>query len=451
EGEAAPRRAGALSRRVLIGGVAGGWLLLQQFGDGPGPPPDPSGKRPRLVRTPSATPAAKAVKLRPVTGAQLCDAIPDALRKSLVTDGKYGGRDASTGAAAEDDKQASCGWRNNKMDVGGGVIGHRSLTISVQAKSSGTQNAIEYAKDRFERDQKMHEKRVNVRDGRRVDGKTSGSAFGETIKLDYGDASYSQSSIGHSGLSAEVYVRQGPWLINIRYGGSNRSGRKYPEGDEVRAAAGKVAERITAEMAKDASKVKVGGPCGILSVADVQSAFFPTVSGPSVGDNDGRIKQTTCTWTIQEAVEHEPGQEYTARGGSLRVHVVDWGKDGSSGSDFQFDRDAKKYDRYRAKGGIGNSVSHTTYGPREELSGLGEKAFAVLSTTTTPGEEDKEPRQELLVKVLSGERTVEFTFRGTTAGGGIVAAGDYEKPVFEPAVARSAVTGLAKTFLAGLK
>ncbi|MEO3892015.1 hypothetical protein [Nonomuraea sp. B5E05] len=436
---------------VLIGGAAGGWLLLQQFGDGPGPPPDLTGKRPRLVRTPSATAAAEVVKLRPITGSQLCDAIPDALRKSLVTDGKYGGRDASTGAATESDKRANCGWSNNKMDVGDGVIGHRSLSISVRARSTESQNALEYAKDQFEQDRKAHERRVNVRDGKRVDGRTSGSAFGETLKLAYGDASYSQSSIGHSGLSAEVYVRQGPWLIKVEYGGSNRTGRKYPVGDEVRAAAGKVAERVTAEMAKDASKVKVGGPCGILSVADVQSAFFPAVTGPSVGDNDGRIKQTTCTWAIQEAVKHEPGQEYTARGGSLRIHVVDWGNDGSSGSDFQFDRDARKYDRYRAKGGIGNSVSHTTYGPREELSGLGEKAFAVVSSTTTPGEQDEEPRRELLIKVLAGERTVEFTFRGTTAGGGIVEADDYQAPVFESGAAKSAVTRLAKTFLAGLK
>ncbi|MEO3800173.1 hypothetical protein [Nonomuraea sp. B1E8] len=436
---------------VLIGGAAGGWLLLQQFGDGPGPPPELTGKRPRLVRTPSATPAAEVVKLRPITGSQLCDAIPDALRKSLVTDGKYGGRDASTGAATESDKRANCGWSNNKMDVGDGVIGHRSLSISVRARSTESRNALEYAKDQFEQDRKAHERRVNVRDGKRVDGRTSGSAFGETLKLTYGDASYSQSSIGHSGLSAEVYVRQGPWLIKVKYGGSNRTGRKYPLGDEVRAAAGKVAERVTAEMAKDASKVKIGGPCGILSVADVQSAFFPAVTGPSVGDNDGRIKQTTCTWAISEAVKHEPGQEYTARGGSLRIHVVDWGNDGSSGSDFQFDRDARKYDRYRAKGGIGNSVSHTTYEPREELSGLGEKAFAVVSSTTTPGEPDEEPRRELLIKVLSGERTVEFTFRGTTAGGGIVEADDYQAPVFESGAAKSAVTRLAKTFLAGLE
>ncbi|WP_165975094.1 hypothetical protein [Nonomuraea deserti] len=436
---------------VLIGGAAGGWLLLQQFGDGPGPPTDYSGKRPRLVRTPSATPAAEVVKLRPITGAQLCDAISDAFRKDLVTDGKYGGKDASTGAATETDKQASCEWRNNKMDVGAGVIGHRSLSISVRARSTESQNALEYAKDQFEQDRKTHERRVNVRDGQRIDGRSSGSAFGETTKLAYGDASYSQSSIGHSGLSAEVYVREGPWLIKVKYGGSNRTGRKYPSGDEVRAAAGKVAERVTAEMAKDASKVDASGPCAILSTEDVEEAFFPTVTGPSVGENDGRIKQTTCAWKIVEAVKHEPGQEYTSRGGELHIHVVDWQDGGGSGSGFQFDRDARKYDRYRAKGGIGDTVSHTTYGPREELSGLGEKAFAVVSTTTKPGEEDAEPRQEILVEVLTGERTVEFTFRGTTAGGGIVEADGYQEPVFESDAARSAVTRLARTFLAGLK
>lgn len=101
--------------------------------------------------------------------------------------------------------------------------------------------------------------------------------------MTYGDASNTQSSIGHSGLSAEVYVRQGPWLIKVKYGGSNRTGRKYPSGDEVRAAAGKVAEGVTADMAKDTSQVKVSGPCAILTTADVKAAFFPAVTGPSVG------------------------------------------------------------------------------------------------------------------------------------------------------------------------
>lgn len=140
----------------------------------------------------------------------------------------------------------------------------------------------------------------------------------------------------------------------------------------------------------------------------------------------------------------------SGRGGQLRVHLVDWGSDGL-GSTFQFDRDAKKYDRYRAKGGIGNDTTHTVYEPRQELSGLGEKAFAVVSSTTRPNRPEDAPTREVLIKVLIGDRTAAFTFRGTTAGGGIVGAGNYREPVFESSAARTAVEKLAKAFLAGLK
>ncbi|WP_082310282.1 hypothetical protein [Nonomuraea sp. SBT364] len=432
---------------VLIGAVAGGWLLLRQGGGG-----EP---RPKLSaigdpREPVRSPVAKAVKLRPISGDQLCAAIPDALRKSMVTDGRYGGRDAATAAATESEKRASCSWSNSKMDVGNGVIGYRHLSISVEAKSSESRDALTYAKERFADDKESAVRRVNVRDGKRVDGKTSGSSFGEIKELQYGDASYSQSSIGHSGLKAVVRVLQGPWLIEIEYGGDNRTGNKYPGGDEVRAAANKVAERIAAEMAKDAGKVKLTGPCAILAARDIEAAFFPAVEGPSVGGNDGRIKQTGCTWNITEAVEHEPGQEYTARGGRLNVHVTDWGG-GDSGSAFQFDRDAKKYDRYRAQGGIGNEVSHTTYEPRQQIAGLGDKAFAVISATTDPREPERPPRMELLIKVLAGDRTVEFTFRGTTTGGGIVGADGYQAPAFDPSTAREGLEKLAKSFMSGLQ
>ncbi|TMR14210.1 hypothetical protein ETD86_29110 [Nonomuraea turkmeniaca] len=438
---------------VLIAGLGVGWMLLRP-GGGDGSFLSSTGERRSSVRPPSPTgkgvKTAEAVKLRPITGDQLCAAIPDDVRKSLVTDGKYGGKDSSTSAATASEKRAACKWSNNKMDVGDGVIGFRSLSISVEAKSTERQNAVEYAKEQFDNDKEEHQRRVNVRDGKRVDGRTSGSAFGELKELEYGDASYSQSSFGHSGLKANVFVRLGPWLIQVEYGGDNRSGNKYPNGDEVRAAAGKVAELITAEMAKDPGKVKLTGPCATLTAKNIESAFFPTAEGPSVGGNDGRIQQTTCTWRISEAVKHEPGQGYTSRGGELRIHVVDWGG-GGTGSAFQFDRDAKKYDRYRAKGGIGDDNIHVDYEPRQELSGLGEKAFAVVSTTTRPGRPDEAPRKEILIKVLIGERTVDFTFRGTTAGGGVVGAQGYKEPVFESSSAQRAVAQLAKSFLAGLK
>lgn len=437
---------------VLVAGAAGGWMFLR---DGDGAPGSSIGSvqdRRDPARPPTTEPVKtdEPVKLRPITGDQLCAAIPDGVRKTLVADGRYGGKDVSTGAATETEKRAACRWSNNKMDVGNGVIGHRTLSISVEAQSTERQNAVERAKERFDRDKEAHERRVNVRDGKRVDGRTSGSAFGGLAELKYGDASYSQTSLGTSGIKAGVFVRQGPWLIEVSYSGSNRTGRKYPSGDEVRAAAGKVAELITAEMAKDAGKVKLDGPCAILTVKDIESAFFPTVSGPSVSGNDGRIQQTTCTWNLREPVAHRPGEEYTARGGELRVHMVDWG-DGDLGSKFQFDRDAKKYDRYRAKEGIGNDNIHIDYEPRRELSGLGERAFAVVSATTRPGRPDEDPMQEILIKVLVGDRTVELVFRGTTTGGGIVGAGGYQKPIFESSVAQPAVERLARAFLAGLK
>ncbi|MGP4096742.1 hypothetical protein [Nonomuraea sp. KM90] len=453
-----PRRGGGGSKGPLIAvvavaavvllaaGAAGIWFFLQSRQ--PEPPASSTGERRRTVTSPS--PSAKPVKLRPVTGDQLCSAVPDALRKSLVTDGRYGGRQASTPAATETEKRAACAWHNSKMDVGGGVLGHRSLTIAVAARSPDGGSALDHAKDRFEADRKGHERRVNVRDGKRTDGRTSGSAFGELKELDHGDASYSQSSIGHSGLKAAVFVRQGPWLIQVEYGGSNRTGAKYPSGDEVRAAAGKVAERVTAEMAKAAGKVKLDGPCAILTAANVESALFRTAEGPSVGGSDGRIKHTTCTWRISEEVAHEPGQEFTARGGELRVHLVDWGG-GDSGAKFQFDREAAKFDRYRAKGGIGDTTTHTDYEPRRQLSGLGGQAFVVLSSATRPDKPDDKPMREILVKVLIGDRTVDFTFRGTTAGGGVVGADGYQEPVLDPAAAERALTKLARTFVTGLK
>lgn len=425
---------------VLIGGLAGGWLLLNR-------------ESPSAKAKPSLSPATKeanktqaAVKLRAITGDQLCAAVPDDLRKPMVADARYGGKSASTGAATPTEKRAACTWTNNKMDVGGGVLGHRSLSISVKARSSDRQNAITIATDTFDQDKKAHERRVNVRDGKRVDGRTSGSAFGELKPLEYGDTSYSQSSIGHSGLKAAVYVRQGPWLIEVTYGGTNRTGAKYPSGDETRAATGKVAALITAEMAKNPDKVKLTGPCAIVTAKHVESAFFRTAGGPSVGTNEGSIKHTTCTWSIREAVKHQPGQEFTARGGELNIRMTTW----DGGAAFQFDRDAKKYDRYRAKGGIGNDRTHTTYEPRLQLSGLGDKAFAVVSTTTRPYDKNEPPSMDILVKVLTGDRTVEFTFRGTTTGGGLPEAAGYQAPSFEPQVAQRALTTVAKTFLNGL-
>jgi hypothetical protein len=436
---------------LLIGGLAtGGWLLLGRGKAGPAA--DPASGRSVPVRSPTAkeTRAAEAVRLRAITGDQLCAAVPDDLRKSLVADAEYGGKEASTEAAADTEKRAACSWANNKMNVGDGVLGQRTLSISVAAGSTETRDAVDNAVDRFDQDKKTHQRRVNVRDGNRIDGRTSGSAFGELKALTYGDASYSQTSIGRSGLKAEVFVRQGPWLIKVVYGGDNRTGAKYPTGDETRAAAGKVAGLITTEMAKSAAKVKLTGPCALVTTGQIESALFPAAGGPSVGINEGRIKQTTCTWSVKEAVEHRPGQEFAARGGQLGIRVVDWGG-GDTGSAYQFDRDARKYDRYHAKGGLTGDRVHTVYEPRQELSGLGEKAFAVVSSTTKPYDKSAPPTMEILIKVLAGDRTVEVTFRGTTTGGGLVGAAGYRAPFFEPAVAQPALTKVAETFLAGLK
>ncbi|MFC5826046.1 hypothetical protein [Nonomuraea insulae] len=430
---------------VLIGGLAGGRLLLNR--DETGPPATPTSGRNDPVRSPTAKQAAK---LRAITGDQLCAAVPVDLRKSLIADAYYGGTDASTGAASDTEKRADCSWTNSRMDVGGGALGHRSLSISVQARSAETRGAVKDATDRFGQDRKAHEQRVNVRNGRRIDGRTSGSSFGELRTLKHGDASYSQTSIGRSGLKTEAFVRQGPWLIKVTYGGANRTGVKYPSGDETRAAAGKVAALIAAEMTKKAGEVKPTGPCGIVTAEQIESAFFPAAGGLSVRTNVSRIEQTTCTWSISEVVEHRPGQDYTARGGRLDLRVTDW-SGGGTGSAAQFDRDAKKYDNYHDQGGLTDDRLHTAYEPRQELSGLGEKAFAVVSSTTKQYDKSAPPTMEILIKVLAGDRTVEVTFRGTTTGGGLVDAVGYRAPVFEPAVARPALTKVAKRFLDGLK
>ncbi|MFG1942465.1 hypothetical protein [Nonomuraea sp. NPDC048826] len=427
---------------MLVAVAAAGWWFLRA-GDG-GREAAPGRTTNRSSGKPKPSRSAAAVKLRPISGDQLCAAVPGALRESLVADGKYGGRDAATPSATAEEKRASCSWRNSKMDVGNGVIGHRVLTVAVRATATAG-----HAESRFAQDKETHRRRVNVRDGKRVDGRTTGSAFGDLRELRYGDESYSQSSAGRTGLKAAVFVRQGPWLIQIEYGGSNRTRPELLTGDAVRAAAGKVAALVTAEMARDAGEVKVTGPCAVLAVDDVRAALFPEVSGPSVKSTDGRVPQTVCAWTVREPVEHEPGQEYTARGGSLNAHVADWGS--AAQAAYQFDRNAKKYDRYRAKGGIGDDRIRTTYEARERLPGLGDGAFAVVSTTVRPGRADEPPRSEILVEVLAGAKTVELTYRGTTTGGGVVTAQGYKEPAFEAAVARDALLKLAKPFADGLR
>ncbi|WP_157549578.1 hypothetical protein [Nonomuraea candida] len=435
----------------MIGGVAGAWLLL---GRDEARPAAGRGEPSRATKAgkPSAAgkgePAGTAA-LRAISGDQLCAAVPDGLRRSLVADAEYGGRDASTGAATRTEKRAACSWTNSKMDVGGGVLGHRALSISVAAGSAEGRDAVAYAEERFERDRKAHERRVNVRDGKRVDGRTSGSAFGELRKLDLGDAAYSQTSIGPSGLKAEVYVRQGPWLIKVSYGGDNRSGVKYPSGDATRASAGKVARLVTAEMARSAGAVKVPWPCGTVTARQVEQAFFPAATGPAVTTSDGRIGQTTCIWSVREDVAHRPGQEFTARGGELRLHVVDWGSAGAAAS--QFDREARKYDRYHAKGGLADDRLRITYEPRQEVGGLGGKAFAVVSGTTRLYDESAPPMMEIVIKVLAGSRTVEAAFRGTTTGGGLAGEAGHRAPFFEPEVARPALTKVTDALLDGLK
>ncbi|WP_346105594.1 hypothetical protein [Nonomuraea maheshkhaliensis] len=433
---------------MVAGVVTGGWLLLRAGGGG-GPRPEVNDSADRGRGVPSATPGVVAVELRGLTGDQLCEVVPGAYRKTLVADGKYGGKDASTGVATEVEKRAACSWHNSRMEVGGGALGYRSLKISARAGGSGSRNALEQAKEEFGRGRTSHERRVNVRDGVRVDGRTSGSSFGPVKKLDLGDASYSQSSIGHSGLFATVYVREGPWLIEVAYGGDNRTGARYPTGDSVREAAGKVAGLVAAELAKDAGDVKLSGPCAVLTGSDIEAAFFPAVQGPSVGGNSGRIRQTSCTWKISEPVEHEPGRQFSVRGGTLGVRVVDWGK-GGSGAAFQFDRAAAKFDRYHAKGGIGDARLRTDYEARQNLPGLGEKAFAVVSATYRPGRPEEGPVREVQVQVLVGERTIEFSYRGTNTGGGLVDEAGYRAPALDPSGARASVVRLAKILVSGI-
>jgi hypothetical protein len=413
-------------------------------------------------RTTSPSPTAKPIVLRPVSGDQLCAAIPAKLRTSLVTDGKYGSNDARTSASSATEKRANCSWTNNKMEVGGGQIGYRTLSAEVGAQIPAYGDPLQKAKDDYQREREDYTKR-----GEQGGIQGSSTKYGKVRALKgLGDAAYIQASASSLGIKATIRILLGPWHIEVQYGGYNRDTSTGPKREQVEAGAKQYAELIVAEMSKGAGDVKVTGPCGILSVKDVETVL-PRAEGPTVGGSDGRIKQKTCTWKSGKAAS-KPGQQVKVPSGQLTIHYVNW-NGGDLGGPFQFDRDAKKYDRYRAKGGIGSASQdiHTDYEARKELSGIGEKAFSVVSRTTRPSEGKAQwptacldsaaalnyaaPTDEILVEVLVGEQTIQLTYRGTTTGGGTYGEDGCMEPYFEASAIESELEQLAKTFVTGLK
>ncbi|SEG96056.1 hypothetical protein SAMN05444920_109265 [Nonomuraea solani] len=374
--------------------------------------------------TPSAapTPTAAAVsqapapvapdRLRPITGAQVCAAVPKSLRVSLLpedmfTDDVNWSNNVATATVA----WGECNWHRGAP---------RSLSVIVQAYGTVTQTATEHAKQLFDKSKAEAATQAEKPDRR---------AYTPPVTADHGDAAYRRTvtETSRSGSrDAEVVIRQGPWLITITYRGEERDGA-LPAEAELRRGADRFAEVFTAEMAKDPSTVAPDGdrPCGAISATDVTLAFFPSVT--EVGGN-GDADQTACTWEIRDGVvqaDRPCGRgvmrlgDIASRCGQLRIHVSDARRLYRRDLKAQFDFEAGHYAKEV---------------PIKRLTGLGDRAFAVA--------------QE--VRVLAGDRLIRFTYDGTNVGGGPRDAPGYQKPDLDEAALRKSLIRTARSFVSGL-
>lgn len=362
-------------------------------------------------------------QLRPITGAQVCAAVPEALRVSLVPDDTISDDITwSNNVATATQAWGDCDWHFGAP---------RSLSVSVQAYGTVTQTATDHAKQEFDKSRADAAKRAGEPD-------TLGWTNTPPVAADHGDAAYSLtgSRIGRPGRLDSRYVymhiRQGPWLISIRYRGEERNG-KLPAEAELRRGADQVAEVFTAEVAKNPSTVAPNdsGLCGAISTADVTSAFFPSVTEVrSSGDADN----TACTWKIRDRLgqTNEVVQigDYCGRGvvqlggvaprcGELRIHVDNLGLRDHRDLKAVFDNMAESY----AKDA-----------PVKHLTGLGDRAIAVADE----------------VHVLAGDYLILLTYNGTNTGGGVRGAPGYQEPNLDEAALRKSLIRSATIFVPGL-
>ncbi|MGP3955845.1 hypothetical protein ACTWPT_07590 [Nonomuraea sp. 3N208] len=362
-------------------------------------------------------------QLRPITGAQVCAAVPKTLRVSLVSGDTLSDEiDWSNNVASATQVWGNCEWYSGAS---------RSLRVTVQAYGTVTQTATDHAKQEFDKSKAEDAKLAEKPD-------VLGWTYTTPVAADHGDAAYSLTgtTIGQSDRSGSRYVhmhiRQGPWLISIRYRGEERND-KLPSEAELRRGANQVAEVFTAEMAKDPSTVvpSDSGLCGAISAADVTSAFFPSVA--EVGSS-GDADDTTCTWQIRDRVWQTAEvvqtvgycglgviqlEDMAPRCGDLRIYVDNLGDRDHRNRKTLFDNEAEAY----AKSA-----------PVKHLTGLGDRAFAVADR----------------VHVLAGEYLIQFTYDGTNTGGGIRDAPGYKEPDLDEAALRKSLIRIATIFVSGL-
>lgn len=356
-------------------------------------------------------------QLRPITGAQVCAAVPEALRVSLVPGDMLSDEIAwSNNVATATQAWGRCEWYFGAP---------RSLNVTVQASGTVTQTATDHARQVFDESKADSAKLAEEPDD-------DAWSYTPPVAADHGDAAFSLmgTKTGRSGSRyAYMFIRQGPWLISIRYRGEELDGELPAEAD-LRRGADQVAEVFTAEMAKDPGTVAPNdsGLCGAISAADVTSAFFPSVT--EVGSS-GDADDTACTWKIRDEVGQTDGVVetggYCGRGvsqlgdivprcGELRIHV-----DNAGGGDLKsvFDKKAERY----AKDA-----------PVQHLTGLGDRAFAF---------DDQ-------VHVLAGDRLILLSYKGANTGGGFRDAPGYQEPDLDEAALRKSLIRIAGSFVSGL-
>lgn len=376
----------------------------------------PSAVPPSTAAAVSPTPAPE--RLRPITGPQICAALPEALRVSLalgdkIGDGAAWGNDVATATAAG----GWCEWYDG---------GPRSLDVDVDALGTATQSATDHAKQEFDKLKAFATEQSQ-------DSNSDRFAYALPVPADHGDAAFSQTVTKArktnlpGSRSVEILVRQGPWLIKIKHRGAEQDG-ELPAEAELRLGADQVAEVFIAEMVKDPSTVAPvdSGVCGALSIADVAAAFFPSVTKVS---SSGEADDTLCTWTLRDEDRHlaeDPTRGYcqtpaafVPRCGELRIRVRDLADSGRQDHKTWFDNRSESYD------------DRSSF---RRLTGVGDRAFVV-------GDQ---------VQVLKGDHLLELGYVGENIGGGSRDASGFQEPSLDKAALRKSLIRLAPIFVSGL-
>ncbi|SEH03783.1 hypothetical protein SAMN05444920_1442 [Nonomuraea solani] len=358
-------------------------------------------------------------RLRPITGAQVCAAIPEALRESLLPGDLLSDEISWSNTVAT----ATSVWAECEWYFGAPL----SLEVTVEAYGTAGQTATDHAKLTFEKSKAEHAK-LHERPG------SDSWTYSPVAAANHGDAAFSLTG-SRSGKRRSRYayllIRQGPWLISMTYQGEGRGG-DVPEA-ELRRDADQIAEVFTAEMAEDSGAVAPDdrGLCGAVSAADVASVFFPSVT---VVGGGGDADDTDCTWLIREQIGQmdEGGlvngpcgrgpmqmENVVPRCGELRIRVNDLRRD----------------DRRKLRSGFDAMTGrYAKSAPVKRLTGIGDRAFAFADQ----------------VHVLAGGYLIQLTYNGTNTGGGVRDAPGFQEPNLDEAALRKSLIRIAEIYVPGL-